>query len=234
MKITNIVTTITRTDHLSAIDRVKIMPPSESLSIESVIQRVISLNQGIYIFWSQADGWAPEEAAQLLNRSRLDRQVSLSHCLKLWLQASSDGAESGQIIMGWANLGSLLEGSLKLFLSVWYETYKLDIDAIKKKDKFQNPDGLQLEPLRIFFKKKIWDAEIDSWVQHIQSRRNAIHAYKDKEIGSLEELQTYICKYLDILRYINFRLPYPDVIYEANEEAIMQRLHTERLFYDWF
>ncbi|WP_449420977.1 hypothetical protein [Phormidium nigroviride] len=220
MKITSILTTITGTDHVSAIDRVKTMPPSESLSIESVIQRVISLNQGIFIFWSQTDGWTSEEAAQLLSRSRLDRQVSLSHCLKLWLQAPYDGAESGQIIMGWANLGSLLEGSLKLFLSVWYETYKLDIDAMKKKDKFQNPDGLQLEHLRIFFKKKIWNTEIDSWVQHIQIRRNAIHAYQDKEIGSLEELQTYMCKYLDILRYINFRLPYPDVIYEANEEAI--------------
>jgi hypothetical protein len=225
MKITDISTTVISINHLSTIDRVKTMPPSESLSIDSVIQRVILLNQGIYIFWSQADGWAPEAAAQLLSKSRLDRQVSLSHCLKLWLQAPYDGAESGQIIMGWANLGSLLEGSLKLFLSVWYETYKLDIDAIKKKDKFQNPDGLQLESLRIFFKKKIWNDEIDSWVQHIQSRRNAIHAYKDKEIGSLEELQTYMCKYLDILRYINFRLPYPDVIYEANEEAIMQVIH---------
>jgi hypothetical protein len=221
MKIMNIVTTITRIDHLSAIDRVKTMPQSASLSIESVIQRVISLNQGMYIFWSQADGWAPKEAAWLLSRSRLDRQVSLSHCLKMWLRASHDEAESGQIIMGWTNLGSLLEGSLKLFLSVWYETYKLDIDAIKKQGKLQNPDGLQLEPLRNFFKNNIWDAEIDSWVQHIQSRRNAIHAYKDKEIGSLEELQTYMRKYLDILRYINFRLPYPDVIYEANEEAII-------------
>ncbi|PZO38911.1 MAG: hypothetical protein DCF19_15475 [Pseudanabaena frigida] len=198
------------------------MPPSEALSIESVIQRIISLNQGIFIFWSQSDGWTSEDSAQILSRSRLDRQVSLSHCLKMWLQAPYDGAESGQIIMGWANLGSLLEGSLKLFLSVWHETYKLDIDAIKKKDKFQNPDGLQLEPLRIFFKKKIWDNEIDSWVQHIQIRRNAIHAYQDKEIGSLEELQTYMRKYLDILRYINFRLPYHDVISEANEEAIIQ------------
>ncbi len=222
MKITSIVTSISRTDHLSAIDRVKTMPPSEALSIESVIQRIISLNQGIFIFWSQSDGWTSEDSAQILSRSRLDRQVSLSHCLKLWLQAPYDGAESGQIIMGWANLGSLLEGSLKLFLSVWHETYKLDIDAIKKKDKFQNPDGLQLEPLRIFFKKKIWDNEIDSWVQHIQIRRNAIHAYQDKEIGSLEELQTYMRKYLDILRYINFRLPYHDVISEANEEAIIQ------------
>lgn len=222
MKITSIVTSISRTDHLSAIDRVKTMPPSEALSIESVIQRIISLNQGIFIFWSQSDGWTSEDSAQILSRSRLDRQVSLSHCLKMWLQAPYDGAESGQIIMGWANLGSLLEGSLKLFLSVWHETYKLDIDAIKKKDKFQNPDGLQLEPLRIFFKKKIWDNEIDSWVQHIQIRRNAIHAYQDKEIGSLEELQTYMRKYLDILRYINFRLPYHDVISEANEEAIIQ------------
>jgi hypothetical protein len=222
MKITSIVTSISRTDHLSAIDRVKTMPPSEALSIESVIQRIISLNQGIFIFWSQADDWTSEESAQILSRSRLDRQVSLSYCLKLWLQDPYDGAESGQIIMGWANLGSLLEGSLKLFLSVWHETYKLDIDAFKKKNKFQNPDGLQLEPLRIFFKKKIWNNEIDSWVQHIQIRRNAIHAYQDKEIGSLEELQTYMRKYLDILRYINFRLPYHDVISEANEEAIIQ------------
>ena len=61
--------------------------------------------------------------------------------------------------------------------------------------------------------------KIDSWVQHIQYRRNAIHAYQDREIGSAEELQTYMRRYLDILRYINFRLPYPDGLYEANEEA---------------
>jgi hypothetical protein len=217
MRITSIVTTHTRTDHASTIARLKAMPQSATLPIESVIERIVSLNQGICRFWSQADGWAPVEAAQLLSKSRLDRQVSLSHCLKMWLQSPADGAESGQIIMGWANLGSLVEGSLKLFLSVWYEAYKQDVDSIKKKGKLQDPDGLQLEPLRNFFKKKIWDTEIDGWVQHIQHRRNAIHAYQDKEIGSYEELQTYMRKYLDILRYINFRLPYPDEMYEADE-----------------
>lgn len=217
MRITSIVTTHTCTDHVSTIVRMKAMPQSATLPIESVIERIILLNQGICSFWSGADGWAPVEAAQLLSKSRLDRQVSLSHCLKMWLQSPSDLAESGRIIMGWANLGSLVEGSLKLFLSVWYETYKQDVDAIKKKERLQDPDSLQLGALRNFFKKKIWDSEIDGWIQHIQHRRNAIHAYQDKEIGSSEELQTYMRKYLDILRYINFRLPYPDEIYEADE-----------------
>ena len=219
MRIINIVTTHTRTDHASTIARLRAMPPSATLPIEAVIERIILLNQGIDRFWSQADCWAPVEAAQLLSKSRLDRQVSLSHCLKMWLLSPPDGTESGQIIMGWANLGSLVEGSLKLFLSVWYGAYKQDVDTIRKKGKPQDPDGLQLEPLRNFFKKKIWDAEIDRWVQHIQHRRNAIHAYQDREIGTSEELQMYIRKYLDIVRYINFRLPYPDEIYQAHEEA---------------
>jgi hypothetical protein len=217
MRITSTVIACTRTDHASALARVKAMPQSETLPIETVIERIVSLNQGLCRFWSQVEGWAPIEAAQLLSKSRLDRQVSLSHCLKVWLQSPSDEAESGHIIMGWANLGSLVEGSLKLFLSVWYEAYKQDVVAIKKKGKLQNPDGLQLEHLRNFFKTKIWDSEIDGWVQHIQQRRNVIHAYQDKEIGSHEELHKYIRKYLDILRYINFRLPYPDEMYEAHE-----------------
>ena len=40
---------------------------------------------------------------------------------------------------------------MKLFLSVWYESYKNDVEAIKRKGKLQDPDGLQLEPLRKFF-----------------------------------------------------------------------------------
>lgn len=219
MRIAGIVTTHNRTDHASTIIRLRAMPQSAILPIESVIERIISLNRGICWFWGQAHGWAPAEAAQLLSKSRLDRQVSLSHCLKLWLLSPPDGGASGQLILGWVNLGSLVEGSLKLFLSVWYEAYKQDVDAIRRQDRLQDPDGLRLEPLRVFFRKRIWDAEFDGWVQHIQCRRNALHAYQDKDIGSSEELQTYMRRYLDILRYVNFRLPYPDEVYEADEEG---------------
>ena len=106
---------------------------------------------------------------------------------------------------------------MKLFLSVWYKDYKNDIDAIKGKNKLQAPDGLMLEPLRKFFVKKIWDDEWDDWVKSIQQRRNAIHAYKTREIGTNEGFMEEVRKYLEFLRYINFRLPYPDDIYVPTE-----------------
>jgi len=205
------------TNHDSAQALVLEMPDPNNMSVDDVIERIIKLNDGLRIFWSGAKGWAPLEAAKLLNKSRLDRQVSLSRCLKLWVTASSPEVQDGNLILAWANLGSLIEGSMKLFLSVWYKTYKSDIDAIKRKGKLQDPDGLQLEPIRQFFKKRIWDGTLDGFIQIIQQRRNAIHAFKDRNIGTINEFFDNVRKYLNILRYINYRLPYPDIIYVPRE-----------------
>ena len=203
----------TITNHDSAQAYVLGMPDPSNMSVDDVIERIIMLNDGLRKFWGSAEGWAPIEVAKLLNKSRLDRQVSLSRCLKLWTTFSSPEVQDGHLILAWANLGSLIEGSMKLFLSVWYETYKSDIDAIKRKDKLQDPDGLQIEPLRQFFKKRIWDKTLDGFIQIIQQRRNAIHAFKDRNIGTKNEFFDNVRKYLIILRYINYRLPYPDDIY---------------------
>jgi hypothetical protein len=207
----------TRTNHDSAQVHVLEMPDPNSMSVGDVIERIIKLNDGLRKFWSGAKGWTPIEAAKLLNKSRLDRQVSLSRCLKLWVTTSSPEVQDGNLILAWANLGSLIEGSMKLFLSVWYKTYKSDIDAIKRKGKFQDPDGLQLEPMRQFFKKRIWDETLDVYIHIIQQRRNAIHAFKDRNIGTKNEFFDNVRKYLIILRYINYRLPYPDDIYVPRE-----------------
>ena len=103
---------------------------------------------------------------------------------------------------------------MKLFVSVWYNDYKVDADAITKKGSVQDPDGITLELLRQFFKKKIWASTAsdnwDPWIQRIQSRRNAIHAFKDREIGNHTDLLTDIRNYLKLLRRINGQLPYPD------------------------
>ena len=205
------------TNHDSAQENVLAMPDPNGMPVEEVIERIIMLNEGLRRFWSTAEGWAPIEAAKLLNKSRLDRQVSLAHCLKLWVATSSAETLDGSLILAWANLGSLIEGSMKLFLSVWYKTYKSDVDAIKRKGTLLDPDGLQLETLRLFFKKKIWDSTFDGFVQSIQQRRNAIHSIKDRNIGTKDEIVANVRGYLNILRYINFRLPYPDDIYIPRE-----------------
>ncbi len=190
----------------------------EKMSIDEVINRIVTLNDGLRRFWTNADGWAPIEAAQLLSKSRLDLQVSLSICLKIWLSEPFPEDKSGRLILAWTNLGSLVEGTMKLFLSVFYEGYKSDVEAIKKKGKLINPDSLQLESMRQFFRKRIWGEDWDDWIRHIQQRRNAIHAYKSKDIGTSEEFFADVRKYLEFLRYINSRLPYPEDMFMPREE----------------
>jgi hypothetical protein len=206
-------------DHAYAKQQAKSMPDPKTMPIDEVIDKIYSLTNGLQQFWGNSAGWASIEAAQLLSKSRLDWQVSLSVCLKIWNQKSVTQEEDGRLILAWANLGSLVEGSMKLFLSVWYSDYVQDVEAVKKKGKTQDPDSVQLEPIRHFFAKRVWgkDKEMDNWVQRVQHHRNAIHAYQDRDLGTLDEFQDDVRYYLNFLRYINFRLPYPDDMYRPQE-----------------
>ena len=212
------------------------------LDIQEVVERIITLNEGLADFWGNAKSrapleaavpdeddndikvkgkakdWAPLEAAELLSRSRLDWQVSLSRSLNRWISEPIATDDYGSQILAWVNLGSLVEGTLKLFLSVWYKDYLADIEAIKKRAKLVEPDVLELELLRQFFtKKNIWDKEWDEWILDVQKKRNAIHAYKDRDLGNYDDYLKCLRKYLELLRLINGRLPYPDFVYVPNE-----------------
>ncbi|MDO9514288.1 MAG: hypothetical protein Q7J59_06775 [Elusimicrobiota bacterium] len=204
-------------NHKTANNFVNSFPSLDSLSIDEVVERIINLNKGINKFWKSAKGWAPIEAAELLTKSRLDWQVSLSYCLKKWIKEPEIEMSDGSLILSWANLGSLVEGTMKLFLSVYCKDYNKDVEVIKRKEKIQSPDILMLEKLRQFFKKRIWDDGWDSWTQNIQNRRNAIHSFKSRNIGTKAEFEKEVRQYLKMLRYINYRLPYPDEIYEPQE-----------------
>lgn len=188
------------------------------MAIGEVVDRIETLNQGIAKFWSKSDGWAPVAAAGLLGKSRLDWQASLSGSLRHWMREPPNALTPAELILAWANLGSLLEGTIKTFLSVWYETYKADIDDIKKANAYDNakktihaPDGLGLEKLRNYCKaQKLLGTEGDALVELVQQRRNAMH-------GNEVEFQNAVRSYLALLRTINSRLPYPDTMYEPPE-----------------
>ncbi len=176
-----------------------------------IVKRIISGNQQLASFWSVSHGWAPDEAAKLMSKSRLDWQVELSEALDIW---SSDELKDGQLILAWANLGALIEGTLKLFLAVYYMDYAGDAESFKKKGKLIEPDSLALEKLKQFFKKKsLLNDEQVSHIELVQQRRNAIHAFKDRPIGTKNEYHECVSKYLELMIYINNSLPYPDSIY---------------------
>ncbi|MDQ7095472.1 hypothetical protein REC12_17930 [Desulfosporosinus sp. PR] len=185
------------------------------MNIAEVIHRIIRFTEELNKFWSSAQGWAPIEAAQLLTKSRLDWQVSLAHYLSEWEDDPISEKYDGGLILAWSNLGSLVEGTMKLFLSVYYMDYQEDVNAIKKRDKLVDSDRLELEQLRQFFIKRIWlnDSEWKEWVLHVQQRRNAIHSFRDRKIGSFDDLRSDVRRYLEFIRYHNSRLPYPDEVF---------------------
>ncbi len=109
-----------------------------------------------------------------------------------------------------------------LFLSVYYNDYSVDADAIRdkdRKDRLIAPDSSSLEPLRQFFVKRIWTVDCDwnSYVERIQHRRNAIHAFRTRDIGTFEDWRNELPIHLSFVRDINSRIPYPDTICEPRE-----------------
>ena len=194
----------------------------QEMPIREVIRRICKLNDEIQDFWSDAHGWAPSDAASLLSRSRLDRQVSLSYCLDPWSgDVHPPERQDGALILGWANLGSLVEGSMKWFLSVYREDYPEDETAFRRKGKLLEPESLMLDQLRRFFTTHVWtDSECmewDSWLTTVRDRRNAVHSYKDYDIGDLDGLHYGIRMYLAFLRTLEGRVPYPDEGYRPYE-----------------
>ncbi len=149
-----------------------------------------------------------------MSKSRLDYQVALSHTLRMWLKPSPEEELSGRLILAWANLGALIEGTLKLFLCAYYEDYRNGLNAYRdKNDKLKDPDSLALEKIRVFFNKTdLWSDEWNSFVLNVQHKRNAIHAFEDRDIGTFDEFHQCLSMYLKMINEFNLGLPYPDEV----------------------
>jgi hypothetical protein len=189
----------------------------DGLTVDEVIRRIITLNKNMTQFWSKAHGWAGQEAADLLSRSRLDWQVSISYRLRDLFQPHSPEEDQAKLIESWARLGTLVENTLKLVFSVYLTDYKKSEVHRFENEKVKDPDGLKFGVLKSIFLDRIGEPEHKVWLDKIQDLRNSIHAYKDKELYSWDHYQIELRRYLEFLRYVNSRLPYPDDIYSPRE-----------------
>lgn len=182
-----------------------------TIELSEVVDRIITRTRNACDFWSSAEGWAPVEAANLLSRSRLDRQAALTTCLKDYVNAQEEGMHEGHLILAWVGLGALVEGSLKLFLSVFYKDYQEDVDGIVFRNRRQEPDRAMLAGLIDFFDSRVWldDEDWTPWLREVQQYRNAIHAYRNRNIGDWDVLHGALRTYLRLLRRLDESCPYP-------------------------
>ena len=183
---------------------------TDATTFDSTATAIAAINSRWCRTWGNAHGWAPDSAADLLASARLDWQVDLSGCLRLWRALRADSP--GELILAWCNLGSLVEGSLRLFLAVYLEDYFRD-PLVHRNGGPIPVERATFDELRGFYKAKdIWvvDGERwDAWVLHIQQRRNAIHSFRGREIGTPTEFFDDMKRYLLLLNELDARMPEP-------------------------
>lgn len=182
--------------------------------LDENIEEIVRLNRKIADFWSVAHGWAPQSAAELLSSAALDWQVDLSKSLRIWAELSLAEPNCGDapLILAWANLGSLTEGTLIWFLSVYDRDFRNEQSKRTGKRKLRAQDKLRFEDLQTFFEEEVWQ-EFPSYqraVETIRLRRNAIHSFSRRELGDWEAWCESVADYLDILFFLDELVPYPE------------------------
>lgn len=197
-----------------------------ALPVDRVIRQIANRHRSLDQFWSKAKGWAPDSAAEMLANVRLDRLTALAWSLRRWTSIPQP-LDDGDLILAWANLGALVEGALKLLLCVYLEDFKADgkngqgTGAFHiKKQMMLDPDGLRLDVVIAYYEKRaLLSKQHLELARLVQGYRNAIHALKDVEIGTRDELIASIRAYRDLLRDVSGRLPYPDDVFEPVEHG---------------
>lgn len=180
---------------------------------KGAIENIVRLNTKIAEFWANSHGWAPSIAAALLAEADLRLQVELSHVLRRLVRKPPPEMQRAHLVQAWAVLGAMVESTLKFFLAVYHEDYSKHFATVKATAKHSSPDELMLEKLKVFFNGIVWvDCEKKRWfgfVDLVQKRRNAIHAFMPRELGTLKEFRAAVREYSAFLDEHEGRVPYP-------------------------
>ena len=177
--------------------------------LTSIIEGIKHKSYNTFSFWENSFGWAPDSAANKLSAARLDWLKELTDCLEIW-EDKGICLTNGELLLACSNLGALVEGWLKLFYCVYYEDYLRN--PLKQKAQIVEPNDMSFEKLKQFSRGILWDqsSDWDKWIDRIQKKRNAIHAFNDRDIGTAAEYLDDIRRYDRFIDLLDGRLPYPD------------------------
>ncbi len=195
------------------------------MQLSETIDGIILFHSHIEEFWGNG-GWGPEESAEILRNSRLDRLTQMAHLLPRWLKGEMRGEPD--LILAWTVLGSLTEGALKWFLSVHAMDYSRNPVRANKKD--QPPDELFLGKTLNFYEDYVWTVNQKVlWkplLDLICCRRNSIHTFQDCDIGNWAEWEKAVKGYLCLLLKLELQVPYPPEYYSypANVNLLQEKV----------
>lgn len=150
---------------------------------------LVKLTNNAALIWKQARGIAPDSVADKLDEAMLEWQSELTRTLKIWIDKGLSMTD-GELILARANLGAVVESWLKLFYTVYYEDYMISSPFKDINGNVIEPENVKFENLKNFSTGKLWhdNTSFDyKWVDSVQSKRNAIHSFQYKDIGTPQD-----------------------------------------------
>lgn len=182
-------------------------------------------------FCMNCDEFFPRIVFEELKITRINRVEGMINVLKL---LNNNNMSEEELIISNTILGSIVECYLMFFYTIFYDNYKKDIEIIelkelKKEGKCYNyryrkipkkklnsplrkPSEITLDILKVFSKSRLFndfdsESKWSKWIEDIQYKRNSIHIFKDRNIGTQKEINQNIKVLLKFIIYINNHLP---------------------------
>lgn len=146
------------------------------------------LTNNAALIWKEARGITSDAAADKLDDAMLEWQSELTKTLKIWIDKGLS-ITIGELILARANLGAVVESWLKFFYCVYYEDY-CKSPITNNKGKMIEPEKASFDNLKEFSNGKLWDDASSSeyaWVDSVQHKRNAIHSFRYRDIGTQQD-----------------------------------------------
>ena len=169
----------------------------------------------VSLLWKNVHGIAPNAAAKKLDIAMLDWQSELTKTLKIWIDKGLD-MTIGELILARANLGAVVESWLRFFYCVFYDDY-IKHPKKNQQGKILDPEkDMRFEDLKNFSTGILWEDNKSSdylWIDSIQHKRNAIHSFTYKDIGTPADFLLDIdrlCEFVDMI--LNHLPPIEDYI----------------------
>lgn len=161
------------------------------------------------LIWKNVYGIAPDAVAEKLDKAMLKWQSELTKTLKIWIDKGLNMSE-GELILARANLGAVVEAWLRFFYCVFYDNYEQN-PITKKSGQVLSPEKeLRFEDLKNYSTGILWDSQTSDdyiWVDSVQHKRNAIHSFQYREIGTSMDFQMDIIKLYDFVDRLLMKLP---------------------------
>lgn len=183
-------------------------------STDDACDRIIEVSAKWAAFWPTSHGWAPSIAADLMKQELMDRQLEMARALKNWPKRLIEKESQGDLVLAWTNLGSVIEGALKVYMCVFYSDWLNDVDVPIKNGNKKTPDGGRLgavfeEIIQFINKKELFKKDEIKFIKLVQRQRNLIHPLKMGTVAGREAFEDAVIHTAALHHDIELRLPAP-------------------------